>query len=231
MNKEFAGAIIAFQKEIKNIERNATNPFFSSSRLGGMYADLDVVTEYLRPLLSKHNMAVIQSVGEYRDNCASVVTTLIHSSGELIDRAGSCPVAKQDPQGTMSAITYLRRYGIMAITGLAAQGEDDDGNKASGKNGQEKTPLAKKQKSPVTPAPTSMHVNFSNIVSVQEKTTAKNTPYCAIFYTDELGEEKVINTFHKTCAVQAREQIGKGAGSFEYVLEKGYKNAIALLPF
>jgi hypothetical protein len=39
-------------------------------------------------------------------------------------------LAKSDPQGQGSAITYARRYALMAVLGLVAD-EDDDGNKAS----------------------------------------------------------------------------------------------------
>jgi hypothetical protein len=39
------------------------------------------------------------------------------------------PAAKQDPQGYGSALTYARRYSLLAATGLAP--EDDDGNSAS----------------------------------------------------------------------------------------------------
>jgi hypothetical protein len=38
------------------------------------------------------------------------------------------PVSKQDAQGYGSAMTYARRYGWMAVTGIAP--EDDDGNAA-----------------------------------------------------------------------------------------------------
>jgi excinuclease UvrABC ATPase subunit len=38
--------------------------------------------------------------------------------------------AKNDPQGQGSAITYMRRYALSAILGIATE-EDDDGNAAS----------------------------------------------------------------------------------------------------
>jgi hypothetical protein len=39
------------------------------------------------------------------------------------------PAAKHDPQGYGSALTYARRYSLLAATGLAP--EDDDGNAGS----------------------------------------------------------------------------------------------------
>jgi hypothetical protein len=47
--------------------------------------------------------------------------------------AGCSVGAKVDPQKTMAATTYLRRYGIQAALGLPAV--DDDGNRASGNQG------------------------------------------------------------------------------------------------
>jgi hypothetical protein len=41
------------------------------------------------------------------------------------------PASKQDPQGYGSALTYARRYSLMAACGIAP--EDDDGNAASRK--------------------------------------------------------------------------------------------------
>jgi hypothetical protein len=43
------------------------------------------------------------------------------------------PLAKNDPQGYGSALTYARRYGLAAIVGVCP--EDDDANAASGKPG------------------------------------------------------------------------------------------------
>lgn len=45
--------------------------------------------------------------------------------------SGTCsaPVQKADPQGVGSALTYLRRYSLAAVCGLAQ--EDDDGHAGS----------------------------------------------------------------------------------------------------
>jgi hypothetical protein len=56
---------------------------------------------------------------------------LSHESGEWIQSSLSLPLAKHDPQGVGSAITYGRRYGLSAIVGIVAD-VDDDANAASG---------------------------------------------------------------------------------------------------
>ena len=64
------------------------------------------------------------------DGVASVETLISHSSGEWISSICHAPVSKQDAQGVGSAITYLRRYSLAAMCGIAQ--EDDDANSAVG---------------------------------------------------------------------------------------------------
>jgi ribosomal protein L12E/L44/L45/RPP1/RPP2 len=59
-----------------------------------------------------------------------VETVFIHESGEVLECGIlQVPASKQDPQGYGSALTYARRYSLMAACGIAP--EDDDGNSAS----------------------------------------------------------------------------------------------------
>jgi len=56
----------------------------------------------------------------------------VHESGETLSGGKlHVPATKQDAQGYGSALTYARRYSLMAATGIAP--EDDDGNAASKK--------------------------------------------------------------------------------------------------
>ena len=74
-----------------------------------------------------------------------VETLFIHESGEQVS-AGKLhvPASKQDAQGYGSALTYARRYALMAACGIAP--EDDDGNAASRKP--EPKPEAKPEPKP-----------------------------------------------------------------------------------
>lgn len=59
--------------------------------------------------------------------------TLTHvPSGESL--TGDYPLNLSEPQKMGSAITYARRYALLAVTGIAAEDEDDDGDAASGRN-------------------------------------------------------------------------------------------------
>ncbi len=70
-------------------------------------------------------MAIVQLLDD-----DTLVTSLLHSSGAIL--SGRTPIpAAEGVQAYGSAITYLRRYSIQALLGIAAE-EDDDGNAASG---------------------------------------------------------------------------------------------------
>lgn len=118
-----AAALSAAQGEMENATKNSTNPHFRSK-----YADLAEIINTIRPVLAKHGLAIVQFPG-FHDGIATVVTTLTHASGEWMSGTSAAPVVKQDPQGVGSALTYLRRYSLAAVCGLAQ--EDDDGNGAS----------------------------------------------------------------------------------------------------
>lgn len=118
-----AQALAAAQAEMGKALKQAANPHFRSK-----YADLGAVMDACLPALNRHGIAVIQPLSESEFG-RFVVTRFLHASGESLD----CPVplilGKQDMQGLGSAITYARRYGLMALAGIAP--EDDDGNAAA----------------------------------------------------------------------------------------------------
>lgn len=133
---KLAKAIALSQLEVENAIKDTKNEFFKSS-----YADLAAVLNVIRPVFSKHNIAIVQ-LPSFAAPIASVETMLIHESGEFISNVCSSPVGKQDAQGIGSAITYLRRYSLAAFCGIAQ--EDDDGNGASDKK-DHKEPMPPKQ--------------------------------------------------------------------------------------
>ena len=119
---KIAAALGKAMPEIQNATKDAKNPHFRSS-----YASLSSVLDATKPVLAEHGIVVIQSPGW--DGQCTVTTRLLHVSGEWIEGTASSPVAKADPQGVGSAITYLRRYSLAALCGITQ--EDDDGNAAS----------------------------------------------------------------------------------------------------
>jgi len=120
---KLAAALVKVACQIENPHKNSTNPAFRSR-----YADLAEIINTARTLLAEHGVVVVQSPG-MDGACATVETMLLHESGEWIRGVAACPLQKADPQGVGSAITYLRRYSLAAMLGLAQ--EDDDGNAGS----------------------------------------------------------------------------------------------------
>ena len=119
-------ALFDAQKEFPVIKKADSNPFFKSK-----YAGLPSVLEVVLPILHKHGIILSQSP-ENSEGRIGVTTDLIHAeSGETKTSSFTMQLAKNDPQGAGSAITYARRYAIVSILGLNVD-EDDDANYASG---------------------------------------------------------------------------------------------------
>ena len=125
MNK-ISAALVKAQKEFGPALKTSSNPHFRSK-----YADLSACVEAVLDGLNNNGIMLLQGTHPCEDGVI-VETLFIHESGEQIS-AGKLhvPAAKQDPQGYGSALTYARRYSLMAACGIAP--EDDDGNAASKK--------------------------------------------------------------------------------------------------
>ena len=122
--KELASALAKAQGAMSGAKKDSSNPFFKSR-----YADLASCWDACRDPLSQNGLAIIQTTGESDGETVCVETMLTHSSGEFISSVLKMRPVKNDPQGVGSALSYARRYGLMAIVGIAP--EDDDGNEAT----------------------------------------------------------------------------------------------------
>jgi hypothetical protein len=121
--KEIFAALIAFQAGVEPIAKTADNPFFKSK-----YADLTGIMESIRGPLAACGLGVTYSSAT-NGKSVTVVTTLIHRSGESISTPITADAKDSGPQSIGSALTYLRRYGISLLLGLVT--EDDDGEAAT----------------------------------------------------------------------------------------------------
>lgn len=124
--KQLATALLAFRAECPPIVRTKKNPHFKNT-----YAPLEAIHEIIDPLLAKHGLVVMQ-FPMASENRAGVSTRIMHTSGEFLEEQFLLPLAKNDPQGACSAVTYARRYGLSGALGLVTE-EDDDGEAASGR--------------------------------------------------------------------------------------------------
>jgi hypothetical protein len=123
--KELAAALTLAQAELKPAVKDATNPHLKSK-----YANLASVWEAVKEPLAKNGLSVVQTFAPSESGTVTVVSTLLHKSGEWIASPLTLPVGQATAQGYGSAITYGRRYGLSALLGVIAD-DDDDGAQAS----------------------------------------------------------------------------------------------------
>ena len=119
--QKIASALVKAQKAFGPALKTATNPHFRTK-----YADLSACVEAVIDSLNENGIALIQR-NHLDETGVTVETVFVHESGEMLDCGKlHVPAAKNDPQGYGSALTYARRYSLMAACGIAP--EDDDGN-------------------------------------------------------------------------------------------------------
>lgn len=123
-NTKVAAALVQAQKKFAPALKTSTNPHFKSK-----YADLSACIEAVVDALNENGIFLTQQCSVCEDGVV-VETVFIHESGEMLNCGKlHVPASKQDAQGYGSALTYARRYSLMAASGIAP--EDDDGNAAT----------------------------------------------------------------------------------------------------
>jgi hypothetical protein len=121
---QLSAAIVKAQLALVPAAKDHVNPFFKSK-----YADLPTVWEASGPF-RENGIAITQSPMDAPDEYIVLDTQLTHLSGQWMRSRLKIRVAKNDPQGYGSALTYARRYALGCMTGIVTE-EDDDGNAAS----------------------------------------------------------------------------------------------------
>ncbi len=125
-------ALAKAQAEYGPVDRSAVNPHFQSR-----YAPLDKVLDAITPALTKHGLCrgwrqsmATEGEGEHSIVVVTVTAFIAHAEGQSIESSLSWGVP-DDVQKLGAALTYMRRYTMEAIAGVAAD-SDDDGNGAAG---------------------------------------------------------------------------------------------------
>lgn len=127
MSGALAAALAKAQGEFPPIPRDkeVTVTIKTGGSYKFKYAPLDSILNAVREPLVTNGLALTQLL-----DAGDLVTVLLHKDGGSL--TGRLPIPSVDGvQAFGSAITYLRRYSIQAILGIAAE-EDDDGNHAAG---------------------------------------------------------------------------------------------------
>lgn len=118
--------IANIQDQTLNIPKDGRNPHFSNT-----YATYEQVMEVLHPLLRKEGLMICHSFESMsKDMSVPVTTHLVDlEDDKKLSSTLEIPMTKNDPQMAGSAITYAKRYSVLAMLGLGT--EDDDGNSAT----------------------------------------------------------------------------------------------------
>lgn len=151
-DKTHPGALFAAlakaQAAMDNVVKDSANPHFKSR-----FASLAAVRDVVIPALAEQGIAVVQMPGNDSEGRVTIQTVLLHESGTL-DCGTVATTATvrggNEAQALGSAVSYLRRYSLAAICGVAQ--EDDDGN-ASGPSGRSQGRSQGRQRHPTGRVP------------------------------------------------------------------------------
>jgi hypothetical protein len=121
-HETLAAALVAALEDLTVVVASQTADAGSYSY---RYADMAGVVKLTRPVLARHGLVALTPLHDHADGLACTVV-ILHTSGERLD-FGPFPFPHgRDAQATGSAVTYHRRYALVAALGMAA-GDDDDG--------------------------------------------------------------------------------------------------------
>jgi hypothetical protein len=126
--KAFDEAISAAKLEIPPIERNAKG--HNEKR----YADFSAIAKVVDPILGKHGLSYRFRTSQ--TDRISVTCVLSHKAGHSEETTLSGPAdntgSKNAIQAIGSTLTYLQRYSLVQMLGLAAERDDDGGGISAG---------------------------------------------------------------------------------------------------
>jgi hypothetical protein len=203
-----AKALLAFQKEAPDLHKDskAVVPTKSGGKYEYRYLGLDGAMEKIRPLLTKHGLVLIQ-LPTVLDGKPALRTKLMHESGEA-EEDTMLVLGAADPQGQGSALTYARRYSIMAVLGLVAD-EDDDATAAQPKrNGPAKAgepPAQADEPEPENRPTNAQHRKLAAVLKELE-TTRPSNPDVPRSGWEYVARDWIENQFQK----KSRTQLTKG---------------------
>lgn len=133
-----APALIKAIAETQDIVADSTNPFHKNS-----YASLSAHLAKLKPIFAKHGLAILQfPTSNYDTNGVGVKTMVLHTSGEHIESVITIqsPTVTTKDGGTKTGfsgqdagalISYLRRYALASVAGVATEDCDAETTRIS----------------------------------------------------------------------------------------------------
>lgn len=123
---EIALALVKAISEVgTGVTADATNPFHKNT-----YATLGAHLEATKGVFAKHGLAIVQ-FPHGDGNQVGVNTMVIHKDGGYIQNYVTIPVASEGFKGqdAGSLFSYLRRYALAAVAGLATTDDDAESDR------------------------------------------------------------------------------------------------------
>ena len=125
-------ALCAAQAEISDPEKDSEA---DAGKYKYRYATLAGVLSVIRPVATKHKLSFTQlpsRIHTDQGELLGLTTIIAHESGQTIENYFEMYPPQRDPQGIGSAMTYMRRYVLMSMFGIAGA-DDDDAEKSQPK--------------------------------------------------------------------------------------------------
>ena len=131
-------ALIKALAETKDIHADSTNPFHKNS-----YASLSQHLLTIKPIFAKHGLGILQlPIGDM--DSVGIRTIIIHADGGSVRADALVPAEKgMSGQNAGSLFSYLRRYALASVAGVATSDDDAETNRIE------------------SPAPAKAYVNLS----------------------------------------------------------------------
>jgi len=176
-------ALIAAQKNFKPLIKTKFNPHFQS-----WYADLADVIEATQSSLNDQGLTVVQGV-DFVDTQTVVHSVLVHTSGEYFSQSLKLPGQQIKPPDVVSASTYGRRCGWVALVGVSADSDDEDGADPKKQPSPPDRPKVNQKPSTATQAPRLEEKGHSNLARTA---AGKTTLESKIVQKTDSPKEQVI---------------------------------------
>lgn len=117
--KTLAAALFAVQGELTKVSKDGAAQY-------GAYATLPAIVEKINPVMQKNGLLYSQVLDNVdRTGAAALRTVIMHPESEQLIE-GTCPFPDGlNAQQMGSAVTYFRRYALLAALGIVADVDDD----------------------------------------------------------------------------------------------------------
>lgn len=118
--KQVVAAVHTVQQTVDVITRGETA---DTGKYKYKYASLSKIWVEIKAQLEKNQLTIVQPPTSNVSD--QLETWIFHSSGEWMFSSMRLIITREDPQGMGSAISYARRYAIVAMLGIITDDDND----------------------------------------------------------------------------------------------------------